>query len=129
MILQIRRQITAFLEKYLACLKNPECNPAWQTGHAVAGFAFPWIGAGLGGVYASVHAGSGHQVFVCVVSFAVLSSIIGDILWVLPKEFIWDIKEEGASEAGGWDDALHYWVPSAVSWGIILLAAYLLGAS
>ena len=128
-IRQIRSTIAAFLKRYLACLKNPRCNPAWQTGHAVAGFAFPWIGAGFGGIYAAVHAGSGHQVWVCVLCFALLSSLVGDILWVLPKEFIWDIKEEGATEAGGLDDALHYWIPSAVSWGIILLIAYALGAS
>src|SRR5512146_2084028 len=98
-------QLKAFWARYLACLKNPQCNPAWQTAHCVAGFMFPWIGAGFGGIYAAAgYAGSPHQVLVCVLCFAVLSTIAGDILWVLPKEFIWDIKEEGATEAGGWDD-------------------------
>lgn len=122
-------KLDAFKARYLACLKNPAANPAWQTAHVVAGFAFPWVGAGLGGIYAARFAGSGHQVWVCVLCFTVLSSLLGDVVWTLPKEFWWDLREENATVAGGLDDALHYWIPSLISWGIILIFALALGVS
>ncbi len=122
-------KLKAFWARYLACLKNPAANPAWQTAHAVAGFAFPWVGAGIGGIYAAAgNAASHHQVLVCVLGFAALASLLGDVLWVLPKEFIYDIKVEGATDKGGWEDALHYWIPSLVSWGIIVAISFVLGA-
>ena len=118
-----------FRLKYLACLDNKSCNPAWQTGHILAGFLFPWVGAGLGGLYASVYAGSGHQVLACVLGWSAITTLIGDVGWVVPKEWWWDIRQEHATVSGGLDDALHYWIGSAVSWGIILGMVWALGAS
>src|SRR5690348_16477263 len=104
--LRIWRKISSFLAKYMASLDNKQCNPAWQTGHVLAGFLFPWIGGTMGGLYAAVHAGSGHQVLASVLTSAAITSIIGNALWVIPKEFWWDIRNEHATVSGGLDDAL-----------------------
>lgn len=125
----VRQSAVQFWAKYLACLDNKSCNPAWQTGHVLAGFLFPFVGGSIGGLYAAKNAGSGHQVLACVLSFAALTTFIGDVCWVLPKEFLWDVKIEKATISGGLDDALHYWLATAVAWGILLLTIWILGVS
>lgn len=125
----VRQFAVQFWAKYLACLDNKACNPAWQTGHVIAGFLFPFIGGTIGGLYAAKNAGSGHQVLASVLCFSALTTLIGDVGWVFPKEFIWDIRQEHATVSGGIDDALHYWVGSAVAWGIILVTVWILGVN
>ena len=125
----VRQSAARFWAKYLACLDNKACNPAWQTGHVLAGFLFPFVGGTIGGLYAAKNAGSGHQVLACVIGFAILTSLIGDVLWVLPKEFWWDIRQENATVSGGLDDALHYWIASAVAWFVIIAAVLILGVN
>lgn len=125
----VRTSCVQFWAKYMACLDNKACNPAWQTGHILAGFAFPFVGGCIGGLYAAAHAGSGHQVLACVLSFAAIATLLIDVVWVFPKEFVWDIRAEHATVSGGLDDALHYWIASAVAWGIILFTVLVLGVS
>src|SRR5690348_9083025 len=91
--------------KLLAALKNPANDPWWQALHFAAGMMFPLIGASFGGIYAAVWAGSGHQVLTCVLCWAALASIAGGVVWVVPKEFLFDIYVEGASFDDGWRDA------------------------
>ena len=125
----VRTAYVQFWAKYLATLENPSCDYAWQTAHVLAGFLFPWVGAGLGGLYAAKNAGSGHQVLASVLSFAALTTFIGDVCWVLPKEFLWDVKIEKATISGGLDDALHYWLATAAAWGVLLVTIWILGVN
>jgi hypothetical protein len=121
--------IDALWTRLLAALKNPANDPWWQALHFSAGMMFPLFGAAFGGLYASIYAGSGHQVLVCVIAWALLATLAGGVGWVVPKEFIFDILVESATWQDGVRDAGSYWKGILLSWGIILLVVWVLGAN
>lgn len=123
------RRLLAKWAQLLAALKDPKNDPWWQALHFSAGMMFPLVGAVFGGIYAAVWAGSGHQVLACVLGWSAITTLVGGVVWVVPKEFVFDILVEGATVADGLLDAWSYWKGIIVSWGILLLLVWALGAA
>jgi len=113
----------------LAALKNPQFDPFWQALHFAAGMMFPLIGASFGGLWAARFAASSHQSLASELAWAGISSLVGGVVWVVPKEFWWDVAYENASEWDGLKDAAHYWAGMALSWAGVLISVRALGLS
>lgn len=91
--------LAAWWHKFYADLTKPEFNPLWQSMHFLGGALIPAL------FYVAHPTGRS----LC------LGFLLTDVVWVLPKEFIWDVIVEKASLKGGLDDAYHYWAGSLLT--------------
>jgi hypothetical protein len=99
--------LKAWWVKWYGDLTKPEMNPLWQMGHFLGGALIPAL---------FVVADPTHAF-----RQLVIGTVLTDGVWVICKEFGWDIIVEWKWDwkngfKSGLDDAYHYWAGSALTW-------------